>query len=283
MRGSLWGCGVLVVMILQGGLPAWAAEDEEAPNTLGASAGLSGLTGLAITASAHTLAPWTATASGAVIYTDQQTPDQQVLEGRAIVGLGLPRRVELTATVPAVRRSGANTGLGDVRLAGKWRFLDQRESLWPALALAAVATLPTGQQSKGLRTVQDYGAEIKLLASAEIDFTPDFYAIGLYFDGGFFLQDSGQPTEDKYGTFALGAALPILMLESNPLASPLQVMLEASGTYKRGTEQDIYVFTPSLRYTGPVTATAGFQYTTFQETGIDDAIGAVIQVSVVFP
>ncbi len=285
MRGWIWGCGALLVAILHGGTGAWAQEGEEL-NWLGNSTSLSGLTGLVTTASAHTLPPWKVAVSGALLFTQQSTPDVTALEGRAIVALGLPGQLEAALMAPGVRLDTAGataTGLRDVQLAGKWRFLDQREDLWPSLALATIVTLPTGQESKGLRTVQDYGVEIKLLASAEVDFSPDLYAIGLYVNGGFFLQDSGQATQEKFGTFAFGAAFPLVMLEESPMASPLQLLLETTGTYKRGDDQDIYTVTPSLRYIGPVTATIGFQYTTFQETGMDNAIGGVAQVSFVFP
>jgi hypothetical protein len=269
-----------------------AAQETIDENLIGVSTSLSGLTGLLTTTSAHTLPPWKVAVSGAGLYAQVGSPTAKRYEGRAIVGLGLPGGLELAALVPGVRTENDNgnlaigptkTSVGDAQLAGKWRFLEQREALWPAVALATVVTLPTGDLGTGPWTVQDYGMEVKVIASAEVDLSPDQYAIGLYADGGFFFQDLGQATADKYGTFALGVVLPLVMRPESPLISPLQLLLEMNGTYKRGTEQDLYVFTPSLRYVGPVTVTAGFQYTTFQQAGIDDAVGAVVQAGFIFP
>jgi hypothetical protein len=307
MREWLWMGGMAFVMVVMVGSAEAQNYDEDYDdlplNTLGTSTGLSGLTGLVTTATAHTLPPWHAAISGAATYMQQDVPDQTMTEARTIVALGLPGQVELAAMVPGMRfetasqpplpTDGQVTGLGDLTVASKWRLVNQLEALWPSIALAAVATLPTGKEDTvtlpagrsgmGLRTVESYGIEIKLIGSAEVDFSPDNYGVGLYVDGGFSFQDLNKATEDKYGTYAVGLALPLVMHEGNPLSSPLQLLVETSGTYKRGSAADLFVFTPSLRYVGPVTVTASFHYTAFEQVGQDDGIGGSLQLGLVFP
>jgi len=280
--GLLW-CATIGLC----GMPGARAEEDEEVNTLGTSTTLSGLTGLVVTESAHTLPPWTVAVSGSATYLHTSTP-ASLYEGAGQVAIGLPGRAELAAMLPGVHydNGGTITGLSDLQLSAKWRFIDQQETQWPSLALAVTGTLPTGkkgavtlpfsQPGMGLRTVDDYGIAVRLIGSAEIDFTPDQYAVGLYAEGGFSFQDLDHSTQDKYATYALGVALPLLMRAESPLSSPLQLLLEVDGTYKRGADQDDVAVTPSLRYVGPVMVTAGFRYQAIQQS--PDAYGAVAQV-----
>ncbi|MBI3622026.1 MAG: hypothetical protein HY208_07570 [Nitrospirae bacterium] len=292
--GTVIAAGIVCYAVFgQFELSGARAEDNEAFNTLGMSTSLSGLTGLAVIESAHTLQPWKAAVSVAGVYAhSNSSPATNVYQLEGIIGLGLPGRIELAAMAPGIRldSGGTVTGLGDVQLSGKWRFVDQRGDLWPSAALAVTGTLPTGkkdpvtlpagQPGMGLRTVEHYGLAIKVIASAELEFTPDQYAIGLYGEGGFFFQDLDQPTEEKNGIYAVGVALPLIMRSDSPLNSPLQFLFEVNGTYKRAADQDYVALTPGLRYVGPVTVTAGFQYTVIQRA--PDALGGVVQIGFVF-
>jgi len=290
-RGGLSVAVILMYGLLVGGSGVAAAGDGPAPDTLGTSPTLSGLSGLAVTASARTLPPWSMAVGADALYSHLHSPGADHAEGRLSVGLGLPNRVELAALLPAVRTVNddlnpelppTGTGVGDLQLAAKWRALHEDETLWPALALAAVVTLPTGQRSKELRTVDDYGVEVKAITSADIDFIPDQFALGLYANIGYFFQDVGRATEEKHATYAFGAALPLLARAGRPFLSPLQVLLEMDGTFKRRDDQDYVTVTPSVRYVGPVTVTAGFQYTVFAHSTIDAGVGGVVQIGVSF-
>jgi hypothetical protein len=298
LAGCLRACVVWGASIGLFGIPVAHAEENEPVTTLGTSTSLSGLTGLLLTESAHTLPPWKLAVSGAatVLHHSMNT----LYEGAAMVGLGLPGRVELAVMVPSAHydsSGGTITGLSDLQLSAKWRFLDQYESDWPAFAVAVTGTLPTGKQGgptlplsqpgMGLRTVNDYGVAIKLIGSAEADFAPEPYAVGLYTEFGYSFQDLDQSSQDKYGTYALGAALPLVIKPDNPLLSPLQLLLELDGTYKRGSKQDYVTMMPSLRYVGTilassVTLSAGFQYVVFTEISGSTAIGGVAQVGIRF-
>ena len=263
-----------------------AAQMEDERNTLGTSLSLTGLSGLVVTHSAHTLAPWTVIGSGAFLYmsnySGRLTPTTDRFEGRGVLSLGLPKQVEVSISLSGIRHDNGVrvTGVGDLKLAGKWRFLDQREALWPSIAVATVLTLPTGQSSEGLRFVNDYGVELKLISSAEIDMSPEHYAIGLYVDGGFFFQDIGQSTEEKHGTYALGIILPLVMRATTPFDSPLQFLLEINGTVELGADGDFVTFSPSLRYVGPVTVTVAFQYSVHDTKTAGDGVGVVVLANV---
>jgi hypothetical protein len=285
MKGRI-RAGVMIAAILVWGaaIDHARAEESETVSTLGASTSLSGLTGLLVTESTHTLPPWKAAVSVAGGYMHSSSPTVNLYQAAGIVGLGLPGRVELAAVVPGeiLKTSGSpsGTGMGDMQASGKWRVLHQRESLWPSLAVAATVTLPTGQRSKGLRTVERYGVAAKAIVSADVDFSPDQYAVGLYAEAGYFFQDLDEATQDKRMIYAVGAALPLVMRAESPLLSPLQFLMEVNGTYKRGTNQDYVTLTPSVRYVGLVTVTAGFQYSSISHA--PDALGGVVQVGFVF-
>jgi hypothetical protein len=298
-RNFFWACLCWGAVCGLFGMSVARAEDSAKVNTLGTSMSLSGLTGLVLTQSAHTLPPWKVAVSGAGIILHDST--NNLYEGEALVGLGLPGRIELAAMLPGAHYDtnvGNITGLSDLQLSAKWRVLDQKELQWPAIALSVTGTIPTGKQGNptlpfsqpgmGLRTVDDYGLAFRLIGSAEVDFTPDPYAVGLYAAGGFSFQDLNQSSQDKYGTYALGAALPLIMNPDSPLSSPLQLLLELDGTYKRGNKQDYLTLMPSLRYVGavftlPVSVTAGVQYIIFTEaSSSNDAVGGVLQAELRF-
>jgi len=268
------------------------AADEAPAGTLGTSMSLTGLSGLLVTESTHTLAPWSLAVSGAALFAHTTSPTSSLYEVAGLVALGLPGRIELAAVLPGVRTDPAvgssETGLGDLQLSAKWRAIAQHEDQWPSLGVVTTVTLPTGQYSKGLGTplgpvpsaLQHYGVAIKALVSADIDLSPDLYAVGLYADAGYYFQDLNDPTQDKMGLYAAGAALPLIVRSDNVLASPLQLLLEVNGTYKRGSDQDYATFSPSLRYVGPVTVTAGLQYSLIHNS--PDALGGVVQLELKF-
>jgi hypothetical protein len=288
--------GLLSVFLSGGATVVAAAQNDAAPDTLGQSPTLSGLSGLVATVSARTLPPWTVAVGGDALYSHLFSPGADHYEGRVSVGIGLPKRVELAALLPAVHTVNdhgipelppTGTGVGDLQLAAKWRALYDDEALWPTLAVAAVVTLPTGQQSKGLRTVDDYGVELKVITSAEIEFIPHRFGLGLYGNAGYFFQDLGKNTEEKHATYAAGAALPVVMRAENYWSSPLQFLLEVNGTYLLEDDQDYVTVTPSLRYVGPifdipVTVTGGVQYTAYAHSTIGGGVGGVVQVGLVF-
>lgn len=267
------------------------ADESEPPNTLGTSTTLTGLSGLLITESPHTLAPMKIAVSltGIILHTSTPT---SFYEGAGEVAIGLPARIELAAMVPGIHyaNGGTITGMGDLQLSAKWRVLDQKETQWPAIAVGVTGTLPTGKQGSptltygqpgdGLRTVQDYGIAIKLMSSTEIDFSPDQYAVGLYVEGSYTFQDLNKNSQDKYGTYAVGAALPLLINPDNPLASPLQFLMEIDGTYQRGNDQDYVGITPSIRYVGRVTADVAFRYQGTHD--LPNEIGGIAQIGLTF-
>jgi hypothetical protein len=280
------------VVIAQFRMPAARAEESEPQDMLGASTTLTGLSGLLITETPHTLAPSKVAVSLTGIILHSSNPST-FYEGAGQFAIGLPLNIELAAMVPGVHydSNGTITGLGDVELSAKWRLLDQLGAQWPSVAVGVTGTLPTGEQGSptlpygqsgmGLRTVQDYGIAIKLMSSAEVDFSPDLYAIGLYVEGSYTFQDMSKDTQDKYGTYAVGAALPLLVNPDNPMASPFQFLMEVDGTYKRGNDQDYVGVTPGLRYVGRlVTVTGAFRYQGYHN--LPNAYGGIAQVGITF-
>ncbi len=79
---------------------------------------------------------------------------------------GIGDNAELGLCLPIVRASngGSDTGIGDISVAGKYRFLRQKEGK-PAIAAVARLDLPTADDAKGLGDALDF------LASAVGDYT----------------------------------------------------------------------------------------------------------------
>lgn len=87
----------------------------------------------------------------------------------AVLSTGLLDGIETAMVIPYFNQSGNLSGIGDIQISGKVHWLDQISEDIPSLALALTVELPTGDQNKGLRTVDSYGGDFELIADGKID------------------------------------------------------------------------------------------------------------------
>lgn len=93
-------------------------------------------------------------------YSRQKSGDHQVRLGPE-VEYGLVQDVQISASVPLLFGSADRTQSGDLRLAAKWKFLD--EYGWrPAVAAEVLVASPTGRDSAGFDTA------IRMLATKSL-------------------------------------------------------------------------------------------------------------------
>jgi hypothetical protein len=155
----------------------------------------------------------------------------------AILSAGILNGLEGSLVIPYFVQSGSQNGLGDIKVAGKIHLINQIDEDIPALALAASVELPTGDQNKGLRTVNNYGIDLLLIAQSKIDL-PD-YSFNLVAEGGVFGQDLSQSTQERHGRFGAAGYFPI--------DDRWVLILEGIGTSSYGNSQDYMIASGSLR------------------------------------
>lgn len=156
----------------------------------------------------------------------------------AVLSSGISNKIEGSLVIPYFVQSGNQNGLGDIKVAGKIHLINQVEEDIPALALAASVEFPTGDQDKGLRTVNNYGIDLLLIAQSKIDL-PD-YSFNLVAEGGIFGQDISQSTDERHGRFGAAGYF--------PLDDRWILILEGVGTANYGNSQDYIIASGSLRF-----------------------------------
>ena len=215
-------------------LPAYAIEDvgdyPVTPN-------IKGLTGYYLVDSVETLhrGEFRASLFANGLKDDSSSYKQGTAEVAASAGIldGL----EVAATIPYIFQSGNQNGIGDIKLQGKFHINNQIGEDIPALAVAASVEFPTGDKNNGLRIVNNYGAELLLIAQTKIDI-PD-YTFNLVAEGGIFGQDIGQSGEEKHGRYGAAGYFPI--------DDDWSLIIEGTGTSSYGNSQDYILASASLR------------------------------------
>jgi hypothetical protein len=214
--------------------PVFAAEDVDdypvAPN-------FKGLSGYYYVDSVQTLQKGEVQGSlfGAAFKDDASSYKKGTAE--AVLSAGILNGIEGSLVVPYFVQSENQNGLGDVKVAGKIHLINQIDEDIPALALAASLELPTGDQNKGLRTVNNYGVDLLLIAQSKIDL-PD-YSFNLVAEGGVFGQDLSQSTQERHARFGAAGYF--------PLDDHWILILEGIGTSGYGDSQDYAIASGSLR------------------------------------
>ncbi|MBI1820911.1 MAG: transporter [Nitrospirae bacterium] len=170
----------------------------------------------------------------------------------AVLSTGLLDGIETAMVIPYFNQSGNLSGIGDIQISGKVHWLDQISEDIPSLALALTVELPTGDQNKGLRTVDSYGGDFELIADGKIDLID--YSFSLTGEAGVFAQDIGKTREEKYIRYGGGGFF--------PLAESWVLLLEGTGTSKYGINQDFGTVSASLRFfRNPFQLTGGIERT----------------------
>ncbi len=184
-----------------------AFEVTRAPN-------MDGMTGLLNMNLPHTMGAGL-TAIGAVSQS-QSLPGvyDDLTEAVAALRVGLSDNLELglkTKSFSAKDLTGkTQSGLGDSEAMLKWRFREENEHLL-AMALGLGAILPTGDENKGFREVENLGIKFSVSAAGENAVFDDSY-IGLYFEAQAVAIDqmtSSSPYKEMYGEVNIGLAFPI--------------------------------------------------------------------------
>ncbi|MBI1822841.1 MAG: transporter [Nitrospirae bacterium] len=257
---------LILLMSIQ---PAFAIDDV---NDYPITTNVRGLSGYYYVDSVQTLQPGKFQASLFGIGFSNDAADYKKGTGEAVLSVGLLDGFEGALVIPYIVQSGSMNGLGDIKLAGKIHLLDQLDEDIPALALAASIEFPTGDNNKGLRIVNSYGADLMLVAQSKIDL-PD-YSFNLVAEGGIYAQDISQTTEERHALFGAAGHF--------PLDDIWVIIVEGVGTSGYGNSLDYTTFSGSLRlFMKKFTLTAGIARTL--ATGQNASTGNSVQGSLNFP
>jgi hypothetical protein len=227
---------------------------DDASTVINRPPNVQGLTGLIFTNSAYTQAKGTIVAGLATIAENSRQPDYSIVQGIVTVTVGITDRIEagLRAQVVATNVGSSttrDTGAGDTDLSVKWRISSQDRDL-PAVALGLAYTLPTGDASQGLQSVEHEAVRLMLIGTSEQEMPGDNF-IGIYFEGQIVYSDQvpwtdAKPYSDKYGVLNAGLLFPLNDGRS------LQAIFEYSGVFKKDIpsvyEQNHSSVMPGLRY-----------------------------------
>ncbi len=237
---------------------------KEAIRTIDRSSNISGLTGLMLISSAFTLPARESAVGVSIFFEKSDNPAYTVLQFPVTATYGVTDSVEVGVKTKAIKSeataaSTSQSGIGDSEIAVKWR-LDTHDIIFPELAVGLAGILPTGNDSKGLNDVKNWGMKLLAMASLETKLT-EFTFLGLYLETqAIFLDQGNKAAQDKYGVINAGLQLPISK------DNRLQGILEYNKTiYKRDNpallEVNQWGVTPGLRYvTKKMNFTAGAQF-----------------------
>ena len=199
---------------------------------------------------------------------ESKQPDFTETMATATATLGLSSTIEASVQVPyftEVQYPGTESSseLGDLNLSLKWRFMDASPDLnFPGFALSFTVFFPTGDPKTGSGTVESRGVKALIVSSAEAEIVLPFkktLLLGFYADGGIYIQDSGDPTEEKHGVIDLGFLIPLTSSKN------IQLLLEGNGRLSREKpmpigEAEYLAGTLGLRYvTHHIALTGGWQ------------------------
>ncbi len=242
---------MLGILIISLGLTqaSWAGDTEF--NRI--STTVNGASGLFITQSIDTLAPGKVEVGLGLLYEDggKNQLDMTVTELSTTLTVGLTPSIEVWAQIPYFSDieigPTSESDVGDINLSVKWRFLEPSTELnFPGFAFSLSVFFPSGDQKSRPGAVDSWGLKGLLVSSAETEVgLPDSTVlVGFYANGGIYIQDSGDPTEESHGVIDLGLLIPLVDSRA------LQLMLEGNGRVKRNSfiGNEYAGFTGGLRY-----------------------------------
>jgi len=214
---------------------------------------LNGPSGLLLTQSIDTLPPKQYGVGIGFSTEDSDKPTFTETQALFTSIVGLNQNMEASLQIPYFTESqeGAGkseSGVGDVNLSLKWRFMDASPDLnFPGFALSVSVFLPTGDPQKGLGTVDAWGLKALIVSSAEAEIALPSSTIlmGFYTNAGIYIQDSGDSTQERHGIIDLGILLPLNDTKR------IQLLLEGNARIRRetrGRETEYGAGTIGLRY-----------------------------------
>ncbi len=225
--------GIITITI---GFTQLALSQETAFNRV--SSTLSGGSGLFTTQSINTLAPGRLEVGLGLSYEDgnhKTLGDLTIPKLSSTVTVGLSPNIEASAQIPYFLNlkvgNDTESSIGEINLSVKWRLMEASTDLnFPGFAFHLTAFLPTGgDKSKGTAKLESWGAQLLLVSSAEAEVgLPDMHVlVGFYADGGVYIQDTGETTEDNTGILDLGILVPLSE------AKEIQLIIEANARVKQ--------------------------------------------------
>lgn len=232
-----------------------ALSQETALNRV--SSTLTGGTGLFITQSIDTLAPGKLEVGLGLSYEDGKHKDKKVgnltiPKLSSTLTFGLSPNMEASAQIPYFLNlevgNQSESSIGEINLSLKWRLTEASTDLnFPGFAFHFTAFLPTGgDRKKGTANFDSWGAQLLLVSSAEAEVgLPDMHIlVGFYADGGVYIQDAGDTTEDNAGIIDLGILVPLSE------AKEVQLIIEANARVSQELllERQHAAVTGGLRY-----------------------------------
>ena len=236
---------------------------------------LNGPSGLLLTQSIDTLPPqkW-----GVGLGFSREKSDQpRFAETQAIFTgiMGLRENLEASMQIPYFTDvelgDKSESGAGDVNLSLKWRFMDASPDLnFPGFALSFSVFLPTGDQENRVGTVDAWGIKALLVSSAEAEIALPRRTVlmGFYANGGIYIQDNGDPTQEKHGIIDLGILVPLNETRQ------VQLLLEGNGRLRREKpgigESEYRAGTLGLRYVRQNMTLTGAWQRRFNDLDQDD-------------
>jgi len=279
-RLSMGGTLMALLALAQ---PAWAGVTEF--NRI--SSTYSGLSGLLITQSIDTLSPGKVEIGLGGSYESGKvgTADLTVTELTSTLTIGLTPSLEISTQVPYYSDveigPSSQSELGVVNLSAKWRFLEPSTDLnFPGFALSLTVYFPTGEPKLDPLTVDSWGLKALVVSSAEteVGLPNSTVLVGFYADGGFYIQDSGDPTEERHAIVDLGLLIPLID------SRELQLMLEGSGRIDRNAfiGNEYAAATIGLRYVGRHLAVNGGYQRRIGQAPFDDSNLAIFYGSYFF-
>lgn len=199
--------GLMMTSSVAGAETYRSADVSRAPN-------LNGLTGLLTMNLPHTMGAGMTAVGGGTFADSLPGVYQDYNEAIVALRIGFTDNVEIgfkTKNYNVKDLAGnTDTGLGDAEAMIKWKFREQNSHLF-AMSLGLGAILPTGDEDKGFREVDNLGIKFNVTAAGENALYDDAY-IGLYFEGEVVSIDamaSSSPYKETYGKFNIGFAFPI--------------------------------------------------------------------------
>jgi len=240
-----------------------------------------GTSGLLLTQSINTLAPGKPNVGLGFSIGDDDRPDFREAQLFATATMGLKHNLEVSGQIPYFadtdrRKNKSESEIGDINLSLKWRFMDPSADFnMPGFGLSFTVFLPTGEPELGAGNIDSFGLKVLAIASAEadIELPTKIILFGFYANGGIYVQDSGDATEEEHGIVDLGILVPINKSRT------LQFLLEGNMRLGRETRSfqtsitnngDYVAILPGFRYiTNQIALTGGWQHR-FNEGANDD-------------
>ena len=270
-RLFVFGSILISLVMAQVSSASEATEFVRIPSTF------SGPSGLLFTQSIDTLEPGRFEVGLGLIQEEGNVSaggDASITQFSQTFTMGLTDSIEVSAQIPyfaKIDQPGSDESeLGDINLSIKWRFLEPSTELnFPGFGLSLTGFFPTGDRKIGAGTVDSWGLKALVVSSAEVEIgiSNNSFLVGFYADGGIYIQDSGDNTEESHGIVDLGLLVPLNVLRD------IQLLLEGSARTNRETRfgNDYVGLTAGLRYvTRHAALNGGWQYR-FNEAPFDDS------------